>query len=59
MLREQGASPVTHLYPILGAGFAGAPRDCLEAGAVRRGGEWEWKDYDELLAFALHTDTHI
>ncbi len=41
MLQEQGSAPVTHLYLILGAGFAGAPRDCLEAGAVRHGGEWE------------------
>lgn len=36
-----GASPLTHLYPILGAGFSAAPRDCLAAGAVGRGGEWE------------------
>lgn len=33
--------------------------DCLEGGAVGHAGEWEWRDYDELLAFALLKATHI
>lgn len=39
---------------LLCAGFAGS---LLENGAVNYGVEWEWRDYDELLAFALHKDT--
>lgn len=39
---------------LLHADFAGS---LLEDGAVNYGGEWEWRDYDELLAFARHKDT--